>query len=147
MLIFSLSIIAYAATNYSWNQGQQVVYYKPGNDYPVIASAGDTVIFEGVAYGSSTGNFGVYIESKGINDPNSSYTVESSMSWRYVTPTTGTSYNTSTGQTVSGQYFRLYWNIPNDIWHWTPKTYRVVLNKLGSNTQIVYLNSTWFYKQ
>lgn len=138
---FSPSALAYSAT---WHQVSGFDYVPSSSINSAVAHSGDTVIFEGVAYGTS-GRFGVRLQSRSLTG-DGSFTDVIDVSWRYVTPTTGQTYNTSTGQEVDGKFFRLYWNIPNTLSYLVPREYRVVLLCVGT-PHTIELRDISVYKQ
>jgi hypothetical protein len=143
VIIVLMPLTAYAYSTV-WHQYSGIDYVPNAGINSAVASGGNTVIFQGVAYGVS-GKFRARIQSRPLSG-NEGFTDVSNVSFRYVTPTTGQTYNTITNQMVDGQFFRLYWNIPNTFAYFIPREYRVVLTCMGSPHDIE-LNDITFYKQ
>lgn len=118
---------------YSWLQATKPTFEEPCGT--ISAGNGDTLIFQGIATSSQSGTFNVRLQKKGVfgiwNDTNNVYTVRQHHDQ---------TYDTINNHYVTGQFYRLYWNIHEN------GTYRVVLYN-PSAPQVCGLSQTIFYIQ
>ena len=97
-LCATTALAASARPNFTWLQGTSSTWTSSE-----FTTSGQ-VEFEGVATSPNSGQFTVVLQKKNIlgiwSDTSNAYTVSQHSNW---------TYNTSTGQNVQGQYFKLIW--------------------------------------
>lgn len=137
MLVCSAVPAFAAGSTYSWLQATKPTLEGPCGTIKVTdySDTEKTLIFQGVATSSEAGEFYVKLQKQGFlgiwSDTNNVYKVKQHHNQ---------TYDTVNNRYVTGQFFRLYWNLHEN------GTYRVVLYG-ATKPQVCGISEALFYVQ